>query len=39
MKPSRFQVLVGGLVCLTFAVALFAWLIEPTLASVLNGSR
>jgi len=35
MKPSRFQVLVGGLVCLAFAAMLFGWLIEPTLESVL----
>lgn len=39
MKPSRFQVLVAALVCLFFAVILFAWLVEPTLESVLNALK
>lgn len=39
MKPSRSEVLGGGLLCLAFAAILFAWLIEPTLESVLKASK
>jgi hypothetical protein len=39
MKPTRFQVLVGRLVCLSLVAILFTWPIEPSLAGVMNASR